>query len=88
MVDANFLVDNLCFCVHLTCAMPVTVILTPCEVYTAGEVTVRVMVFSDNLQHNCVQFLYRRYFLEYSSTAGWQGDELNGLELKLHVNGW
>ena len=35
----------------LTWAIPVTVILTPWEVYTAGEVTVNVIVFSDNLQY-------------------------------------
>ena len=35
----------------LTWAIPVTVILTPWLVYTAGEVTVRVIVFRDSLQH-------------------------------------
>lgn len=30
--------------------MPVTVMLTPCEVYTAEEVTVRVIVLRESLQ--------------------------------------
>ena len=30
--------------------MPVTVMLTPCEVYTAVEVTVRVIVLRESLQ--------------------------------------
>ena len=32
--------------------MPVTVMLTPCEVYTAVEVTVRVIVLRESLQRS------------------------------------
>ena len=54
-------------CGGLTWAIPVTVILTPWEVYTAGEVTVRVIVFRDSLQHGGGQQLDNK---EIVSVAG------------------
>ena len=54
-------------CGGLTWAIPVTVILTPWLVYTAGEVTVRVIVFRDSLQHRGGQRLDNK---EIVSVAG------------------